>query len=42
MKTLIGGGLADDNLYALDLRAGEDSATWRVIIMIFQCYWPII
>jgi len=23
-----GGGLADDNLYALDLRRGEDQAGW--------------
>jgi protein phosphatase len=25
------GGLADDNLYALDLRNGEDLATWMPI-----------
>ena len=31
-----GGGLADDNLYALDLKNGEDVACWLVKILKYK------
>lgn len=31
-----GGGLADDNLYALDLKNGEDVACWLVYYLILS------
>jgi protein phosphatase len=30
----LGGGLADDNLYALDLKNGEDAACWLQISVV--------